>query len=130
MIPAMVRTRQHAPPGGTRADFVSEPIIPVGGSFDAARSAIGEPALPMAFRWREQTLRMQRVELAWKASVPEASPTRGERYLRRHYYRLRMEDGSAWTIYFLRHTPRSGNPRLRWFLYERLPVLTPLFRPM
>jgi hypothetical protein len=38
-------------------------------------------------------------------------------YLRRHCFKLRMDDGAVWSVYFVRQTPKSGSVRTRWFLY-------------
>ena len=98
--------------------FVSEPITPSGGRFDTAAMGRGEPGLPWEFAWRGQTYRIVDKLDQWKQSAPEGGRADGERYLRRHYYTLRMADDSVWTIYFVRHTPRSGSPKSRWFLYK------------
>lgn len=98
--------------------FISEPITPSGGHFDTAAMGRGEPGLPLQFAWRGQTYRIVEKLDQWKQSAPEGGRADGERYLRRHYYTLRMADDSVWTIYFVRHTPRSGSPKSRWFLYK------------
>jgi hypothetical protein len=97
-------------------EFVSEPIQPRTGGFDAAAMARGEPGLPTGFRWRDQWYEVvERLE-SWKETSPEGGRAGGEVYLRRHAYKLRMSDGSVWTVYFLRQTPKSGSPRRRWFV--------------
>jgi hypothetical protein len=97
--------------------FVSEPIIPVGGELDSAALARAEPSLPGAFRWRDREVRIAGVLLASR-DVREESFS-GERYLRRHVWKLRMEDGARWEVYFVRSapapSPRRGG-RARWFL--------------
>ena len=99
------------------AEFVSESIEPRG-SIDRAPMGRGEPGLPEAFAWRDGLFRIEAVVQAWKASSPEGGGS-GNVYLRRHYYRLRMEGGDIWTVYFLRQAPRSGRAERRWFLYSR-----------
>jgi hypothetical protein len=99
------------------ADFVSEPIEPLAGTFDTAAMARAEPGLPRGFRWRDDMYEVIDVLERWKESAPEGGRPGGERYLRRHCFRLRMSDGSTWTVYFTRRTPRSGNRKRRWFLY-------------
>lgn len=98
-------------------DFISEPIEPVGGH-DTVAMGQGLPGLPKAFMWRGEKVRVASVMTTWKASSAEGGRPGGERYLRRHYFRLRMNSGDAWTVYFLRQTPRSGSPKARWFLYS------------
>lgn len=96
--------------------FVSEPIVPHAGTFATGPMAAGLPGLPAGFDWRGAPYWVADVLGSWKQSGPEIGRLAGERYLRRHYFRLRMTDGSTWVVYFLRHTPRSGSPRRRWFL--------------
>ncbi len=99
------------------AELISEPVTPRIGTFDATRMARGEPGLPAGFNWRGHWIDILEVLEAWKDSSREGGHAGGELYLRRHYYKLRMGDGRIWTVYFVRQTPRSGNPRNRWFLY-------------
>jgi hypothetical protein len=110
--------RVPAASGGRSAgEFISEVILPVGPSFDAGAMSRGEPGLPQAFEWRGRKLMItSRIE-QWKATSAEGGRAAGQVYLRRHYYRLGMSDGSVWTVYFTRQTPPSGSPKSRWFLY-------------
>lgn len=98
--------------------FISEPIRPLPGGFDTAAMAAGLPGLPRGFLWRgREHVVAARLE-AWKQSAPEGGRAGGELYLRRHYHRLRMADGTVWTVYFTRQAARGGSPRRRWFLYS------------
>ncbi len=99
-------------------EFVSEPIHPHEGSFDALEMGRGLPGLPTGFSWRDAQFQIAGVMRAWKDSSREGAGAQGELYLRRHCYRLQMSDGTVWTVYFVRQTPKSGNPRTRWFLYS------------
>lgn len=96
-------------------EFVSEPIVPLIGAVDTRAMGRGEPGLPSGFRWRSGEFRIAAELQRWKESAPEGGS--GEVYLRRHVYRLQMDDGSIWTVYFTRQAPRGGSPRRRWFLY-------------
>ena len=98
------------------ADFFSEPIAPFRGGFDAAAMGRGEPGLPKGFTWRGREHVIVELVGSWKHSSREGGGA-GDLYLRRHYYKLRMSDESVWTVYFVRQTPKSGNPKSRWFLY-------------
>lgn len=98
-------------------ELISEPLLPLAGSFDTRAMGRGEPGLPTGFIWRERTYSIALVLETWKQSEREGGS--GELYLRRHYFRLRMDDGSIWTVYFVRQTPKSGNVKQRWFLYTR-----------
>jgi len=98
-------------------EFVSEAIEPVGGTFDTGAMARGEPGLPGGFKWRDAEYRVVALRGRWKESSPERGKVGNEVYLRRHYYELRMDDGSSWTVYFTRQSWASERPNLRWFLY-------------
>lgn len=118
---ARERTRRGAFPPRKRyrkpvTEFISEPITPSAGTFDVSRMGRGEPGLPEGFTWREESASIVEVVETWKQSSREGGV--GELYLRRHYYKLRMSDGSVWTVYFVRQAPRSGNRKARWFLYS------------
>ena len=99
------------------AEFVSEPLTPKPGTFNAARMAAGEPGLPTGFTWRGEDFDVAEVVEAWKHSSRAGGRAGGQLYLRRHYYRLRMINGQVWTVYFVRQTPTSGSAKARWFLY-------------
>ncbi len=100
-----------------REEFVSESIQPQGGA-DTQRMARGEPGLPAEFGWRGDQYRVEGIIEVWKESGP---CTHGgtERYLRKHWYRLVMGDGSTWTIYFDRQARSVRERKLRWWLYTR-----------
>ena len=98
------------------AELISEPITPHTGTFDTTSMGRGEPGLPTGFTWRGKSAEVLERISAWKESSREGGGA-GDLYLRRHCYSLRMSDGSIWTVYFVRQTPRSGNPKNRWFLY-------------
>ena len=92
-------------------EFVSEPLIPVQGTFDAGAMSRGEPGLPGAFTWRDQEFRVARLMSKWKSTGTD----RGETYLRRHWYRVQTESGERMTIYCQRN---HANPRRRWWVYS------------
>lgn len=77
----------------------------------------GEPGLPIGFTWRGTSYEVSEELEAWKESSREGARTGGQLYLRRHCFRLRMSDDAIWTVYCTRQTPRSGDPKKRWFLY-------------
>ncbi|MBM3286316.1 MAG: cytoplasmic protein [Candidatus Eisenbacteria bacterium] len=94
---------------------MSEAIAPIEGTFEAATMARGEPGLPRGFVWRGRPVRIAAVERVWRKLGPES--TGKELYLRRHYFRLAMEDGTRWTVYCLRQPGGGARPGARWFLY-------------
>lgn len=112
-------------------EFISEPLTPYVGTFDAGAMATGVPGLPGGFVWRGRSYAVvERLE-AWKESAPEGGRPGGEVYLRRHGFRLRMSDGSAWSVYFTRQPPRGrtargASARTRWFLLSRTPPELPM----
>lgn len=99
-------------------EFVSEPLTPRRATFDTAAMARGEPGLPTGFAWRGEWFDVVECLERGKQSGPEVGRLDGERYLRRHTYRLRMTDGAIWSVYFTRHTPRRGPRAKRWFLHS------------
>ncbi|MFQ5492500.1 MAG: DUF6504 family protein [Phycisphaerae bacterium] len=96
---------------------MSEAIEPFAGTAEAVALGRGEPGLPAGFTWRGRSYRVLRRRSQWKASAPEGGKAGGEVYLRRHYFELTMEDGAAWTVYFVRQAASSGSKKRRWFLY-------------
>ncbi len=102
-------------------EFLSEPLTALSGRFDTAEMARGLPGLPSGFRWRHEDYSITRRLEGWKHTSSEGGRAGGQVYLRRHYHRLEMSDGSVWTVYFVRQTPRGSSPRTRWFLYTREP---------
>ncbi len=97
--------------------FVCEPIKPAG-VFDASRMARGEPGLPTAFEWRDDTYRVAQVLESWKSTGP-CTHGSGEVYLRKHWYRVLVDDGSSWVIYFDRKARSRAQAHVRWHLYTR-----------
>jgi phosphoribosylglycinamide formyltransferase-1 len=97
--------------------FVSEPIVPDAGTFDTAAMARGLPGLPVGFTWRDRRYRIQAVLEAWKASEREHHRS-GDRYVRKHFWRLRLDDGSIATVYAVRQTKPGEAPKRRWWLWS------------
>ena len=86
--------------------FVSEPIEPLPGRFETRAMVRGEPGLPEGFRWRGETYRIACALDAGKG----LSRAPGEKYVHRHTFRLRMDDGATWNVYVKRRPP------IGWFL--------------
>lgn len=95
--------------------FVSEAIRPVAGSFDAAAMVRGEPGVPRAFDWRGRRWQVAAVEESWKTTGPCRNGSR-EKYVRRHWARVRTESGVTVTLYVDRQ-PRDRKKRRRWWLF-------------
>jgi phosphoribosylglycinamide formyltransferase-1 len=89
-------------------------MTPLGGTFDVSKMAMGEPGLPGKFRWRKQEWTVVEVLEQWKAHG-DCSHGSGERYLRKHGYRIRTAEGPIFKIYFQRQ-PGPGGSRVRWWI--------------
>src|SRR5271168_140311 len=85
--------------------FISEPILPVEGSFDTGGMARGEPGLPRKFRWRKKEFIVAEVLEQWKEHG-DCRHGSGERYVRKHGYRIRTTDGTILRLYFQRSQGR------------------------
>lgn len=100
------------------ASFISEPIVPVAGSFDPAGMSRGEPGLPRRFRWRRREFVVAQ-ELERGRTHGDCRHGSGERYVRRHTYRVRTEDGAILHLYFQRTVGRGRqSPKSRWWLHS------------
>jgi hypothetical protein len=95
-------------------EFVSEPIVPAAGSFDATAMARGEPGVPRSFSWREKAYVVARVCSTWKSTGKD----RGEVYLRRHWFDVETNSGERMTIYCERQAKNTKKPKGRWWLYS------------
>ena len=97
-------------------EFVSEPIKPVPGTFDTTAMTRGEPGLPGRFKWRDKEYTITDVLEAWKESGPCKSGG-PEMYLRKHWFKIKTENGAEMTIYFERQARAKRQNKTRWWLY-------------
>jgi len=98
--------------------FVSEPITPLDASFDTDGMAQGEPGLPRKFRWRKKEFAVAGVLEKWKEHGDCAHGS-GERYVRRHGYRVQTTDGTVFRLYFQRSFGRGKfQTRSRWWIHS------------
>jgi hypothetical protein len=105
-----------------KESLISEPIEPV--MEDAGRNPFtvdrvfeaGEPFLPTGFRWRGTEYRIEQVLEAWK-EYTSGTKQMPERYLRKHWFRVRVDGGLEVKIYFERHVRSAGSARARWWLF-------------
>ena len=95
--------------------FVCEPIKPIKGTFDIAGMVRGEPGLPNQFIWRDKEYTVAELLEKWKESGQCKSGSR-ERYLRKHWFRIRCTDGSEMRIYFERQPRSKRQSKMRWWL--------------
>ena len=99
-----------------RSRFVSEPITPVADTMDTRRMAIGEPGLPGRFVWRDHEYAVDEVLEKWK-EASGCSHGGEERYVRKHWFRVRTTDGEEMNIYFERQPRSTRQRKQRWWLY-------------
>ena len=94
--------------------FICEQLKPIGNDFDTAGMSRGEPGLPGGFQWRGENLEIVEVIESWKERVHEHH-TSGEKYTRKHWYRIRTTSGVVMNIYFERKMRTSATAR--WWIY-------------
>jgi len=97
--------------------FVSDPIKPVAGTFDTESMTRGEPGLPSRFVWRKKEYVIARIMDKWKETSPCTSGAK-EKYVRKHWYKIRTTDGLNMKIYFERKSMSKGQGKKRWWLYS------------
>jgi phosphoribosylglycinamide formyltransferase-1 len=101
-------------PPSSHPEFVSEPVTPEPGTFDAAAMGRGEPGLPSRFTWRNTRHEVAHALRTWKTSTPE----RGELYLRRHWHEVVTTAGHRLVLYCERQTKNRNKPTQRWWVYS------------
>lgn len=94
--------------------FVGEAIIPVEQSFCTSAMAVGRPGLPAQFLWQGRSLSVIEVLEEWKESG-DCRHGSGERYVRKHWFRVKTTGNLEMKIYFERQGRSSGGSR--WRLY-------------
>jgi len=100
----------------TRAEsFVGEPLIVEGESISTAGMMAGVPGLPRRFTWRDRSYAILEVLQVWK-ETGDCRHGSGERYLRKHWFRVRTDEGLEMKLYFERQRGSSGGSR--WRLYS------------
>lgn len=100
-----------------RRRFVSEGIAPVDGTFDRAGMALGEPALPLRFKWRGEEYAVANVLEKWRETSP-CSHGGGEQYVRKHWFRIATTGGIEMRIYFERQARSKREKKSRWWLHS------------
>ncbi len=96
--------------------FVGDRIVPARGSGNAKMAAAGEPGLPARFTWRDEPVEVVGLIGKWKTDGACRHGS-GERYVRRHWYRILTGDGREMTIYCDRQARDRSRPQVRWFLF-------------
>ena len=94
--------------GQTR--FIGAALEPAKTFLDSAALSQGEPPVPCAFAWNGTTLRVDAIIRVWRSLKND----RGDEYLAKHWYEIRVDGERSAVIYFDRKA-RSG--QARWWLY-------------
>lgn len=94
--------------------FIGEPITPVRAAFGTEGMAQGMPGVPKAFRWRGRVWEVAEVLGTWKEHG-DCTHGSGERYVRKHGFRLRTADGAVFKVYFQRNFGRAKRG-VRWWI--------------
>ena len=98
--------------------FISEAIVPVDASFDTSGMALGEPGLPQKFHWRKKEYIVAEVLERWKEHG-DCRNGSGERYVRKHGYRVRTTNDTFMKLYFQRSAGRGKLPaKSRWWIHS------------
>lgn len=94
--------------------LISEPLQPV---FDQTAGSVvpGAPLLPAKFLWRGAEHVVSEVLEAWKETGP-CTHGSGERYVRKHWFRIRTARGDEMKIYFERKPRSARQTKQRWWL--------------
>lgn len=95
--------------------FVGEAITPEDLSFSVAAMAMGKPGLPRNFSWKGGRFSVIEVLEEWK-ECGDCRHGSGERYVRKHWFRVRTTADLEMKIYFERQGRSSGGSR--WRLYS------------
>jgi phosphoribosylglycinamide formyltransferase-1 len=109
-------------PMSTKETFVGDAIMPEDSSFSVSTMAMGQPGLPGTFSWKGRKYSVTEVVEEWK----EAGDCRhgsGERYVRKHWFRIKTRQGPEMKIYFERQKRSSGGSRWRLFSIRASPCI-------
>jgi phosphoribosylglycinamide formyltransferase-1 len=95
--------------------FIGEAITPEDMSFSVSAMALGKPGLPRKFSWKGKGFSVMVVLEEWK-ECGNCRHGSGERYVRKHWFRVRTTGDLEMRIYFERQGRSSGGSR--WRLYS------------
>ena len=112
--PGAIGTRE-VQPEPAQESFVGEGIVPECQSFCTSGMATGKPGLPLSFSWRGKRFSIVEVLEEWK-DCGDCRHGSGERYIRKHWFRVRTTEAQEMRIYFERQGRSSGGSR--WRLYS------------
>jgi phosphoribosylglycinamide formyltransferase-1 len=95
--------------------FIGEAIEPEDMSFSVSAMAMGKPGLPQSFSSKGGSFPVIEVLEEWKESGACRHGS-GERYVRKHWFRIKTTEDREMRIYFERQKRSSGGSR--WRLYS------------
>ena len=100
------------------AELISEPIRVT--SFETSAMKSGLAGAPVTFEWRGREYRVAELLDRRKFTRGDAHNPAREKYLKREYFTVALDDGSEADLYIERQ-PRPGasasSRKQRWFLY-------------
>jgi len=107
-----------------KESLISQPLKPLfsgagenSGPGENEFQAVGEPMLPERFVWRGEEIVIAEVIERWK-EYSHPGVTMPERYLRKHWYRIRAVAGREMKIYFERQARSKAGAKQRWWIYS------------
>ena len=99
-----------------RKRLISEPLTPVVGGGNVGPVVPGAPLLPARFLWRGTEVAVAEELAEWRETGPCRHGS-GERYVRKHWFRIRTAAGEEWELYFERQARSARELKLRWWLF-------------
>jgi hypothetical protein len=97
--------------------FVGAAIEPIADEMDVAGMTRGEPGLPLRFRCRGREYAVAAVLERGKDTGPCRHGS-GERYIRKHWFRIRTTDGVEMKLFFERQPRRGSTGKVRWWAHS------------
>ncbi len=111
-------------------DFIAEPIEAL---FDAPPALEKKPGCPNGFVWRGQAFRVTEKLKEWHSyqrrgraahnmqpAHAAVAARRGSRGVGRDYYRVRVEGGRAFEVYYDRAPKDAARRKGAWFLWREV----------
>jgi len=99
-----------------REQLISAELKPVAGDVVPGSFVIGAPLLPSKFIWGDTEFSVAEIIETWKETSP-CTHGSGERYVRKHWFRIRTTTNEEMKIYFERKQRSPKDKKHRWWLY-------------
>lgn len=101
--------------------LICEPIQPLLSEDPVGPVVSGEPLLPTRFMWRDEEVVVAEVLERWKELSP-GTVAMPDRYLRKHWFRIRTSGRREMKIYFERKARSRAGAKQRWWIFSLLDV--------